>query len=421
MTTKKQELDNIVEQFNIQVENPVCFLNQETSKHFLNSSNTGDKYKLFMKASQLEAMKQLQEQIGRETQTSLKLITEKESFLPMLEADLYKAEDLYKKCQSVDKLRDKQRRLMREHVWAVVIEAEKELEAFQREKSKVVKSKEKIVEKIDEAKAAYLACLPEFERAKANVAAQSKASDEIGARGQVVETEFRQVSGQYKSTLLDIRKQEAQIEKKTKSKAELVNKLNEDKKNSRIDYEEEKRNKDAKVGEFKSKIKETYDLGKLKTQEALGYKATVDQNTKKINDLNFAVTDNERAIKNLNSDIEKFRRAKSDQLVRFGEFMPNLVGEVHRQFNAGKFKQKPLGPIGMYLQPREDKWTLAIEQCIAGTLMAFVCGNYEDERLMHQLIAKHVQLVHKRPRVIVTNFDTPLYDVSRYVSNLWKF
>jgi len=33
VSTKKQEVDNIVEQFNIQVSNPVCFLNQETSKH----------------------------------------------------------------------------------------------------------------------------------------------------------------------------------------------------------------------------------------------------------------------------------------------------------------------------------------------------------------------------------------------------
>jgi structural maintenance of chromosomes protein 6 len=53
VSNKKEELNNIVEQFNIQIENPVCFLNQETSKHFLNSSNPRQKYILFMKASQL--------------------------------------------------------------------------------------------------------------------------------------------------------------------------------------------------------------------------------------------------------------------------------------------------------------------------------------------------------------------------------
>ena len=53
VSSKKEELNNMIEQFNIQVDNPVCFLNQETSKHFLNSSNPKQKYVLFMKASQL--------------------------------------------------------------------------------------------------------------------------------------------------------------------------------------------------------------------------------------------------------------------------------------------------------------------------------------------------------------------------------
>ncbi len=53
VSRKKEELNNIVEQFNIQIENPVCFLNQETSKHFLNSANPNQKYILYMKASQL--------------------------------------------------------------------------------------------------------------------------------------------------------------------------------------------------------------------------------------------------------------------------------------------------------------------------------------------------------------------------------
>jgi structural maintenance of chromosomes protein 6 len=46
ISNKKQEVDNIVEQFNIQVSNPICFLNQETSKNFLNSSKETDKYQV---------------------------------------------------------------------------------------------------------------------------------------------------------------------------------------------------------------------------------------------------------------------------------------------------------------------------------------------------------------------------------------
>ena len=39
---------------NVQVDNPVSLLNQDTSRHFLQKNKPGDKYKLFMKATHLE-------------------------------------------------------------------------------------------------------------------------------------------------------------------------------------------------------------------------------------------------------------------------------------------------------------------------------------------------------------------------------
>ena len=38
----------------MQVDNPVSLLNQDTSRHFLQKSKPGEKYKLFMKATHLE-------------------------------------------------------------------------------------------------------------------------------------------------------------------------------------------------------------------------------------------------------------------------------------------------------------------------------------------------------------------------------
>uniref|UniRef100_A0A4W4GP45 Structural maintenance of chromosomes protein 6 n=1 Tax=Electrophorus electricus TaxID=8005 RepID=A0A4W4GP45_ELEEL len=55
---KKEELVSILDHFNIQVDNPISILTQEMSKHFLHSKGEGDKYKFFMKATQLEQMKE---------------------------------------------------------------------------------------------------------------------------------------------------------------------------------------------------------------------------------------------------------------------------------------------------------------------------------------------------------------------------
>ena len=43
---------------NLQVDNPVCILNQETAKNFLHSNNAQAKYKLFERATQMDVMHQ---------------------------------------------------------------------------------------------------------------------------------------------------------------------------------------------------------------------------------------------------------------------------------------------------------------------------------------------------------------------------
>lgn len=57
ISEKKEEVENITKHFQILVDNPVCVLTQEVSKNFLNSKNPKDKFKFFVKATQLEDVK----------------------------------------------------------------------------------------------------------------------------------------------------------------------------------------------------------------------------------------------------------------------------------------------------------------------------------------------------------------------------
>jgi len=46
ISKKREDLDRILDHFNIQIENPIVVLNQEVSKNFLWSKGAGDRYKV---------------------------------------------------------------------------------------------------------------------------------------------------------------------------------------------------------------------------------------------------------------------------------------------------------------------------------------------------------------------------------------
>lgn len=50
VSTKKEDLVNILDHWNIQVDNPVSLLDQDTSRHFLHSNNPTHKYKVCLTA-----------------------------------------------------------------------------------------------------------------------------------------------------------------------------------------------------------------------------------------------------------------------------------------------------------------------------------------------------------------------------------
>lgn len=57
VATTLNELNEILDQFNIQINNPCAILMQDTSRQFLTTQSAKDKYKFFSKATQLEQMK----------------------------------------------------------------------------------------------------------------------------------------------------------------------------------------------------------------------------------------------------------------------------------------------------------------------------------------------------------------------------
>lgn len=90
------------------------------------------------------------------------------------------------------------------------------------------------------------------------------------------------------------------------------------------------------------------------------------------------------------------QRSEQNRIYKFGQHIAELVADVERHAAQGKFKHKPKGPLGMYIDTRDFKYSLAIETCLGNLLHSFVCQNYDDEQLLYRLIREHIpQLVNQ--------------------------
>ena len=95
LATTKDELINILEQFSIQIENPISMLNQDTSRSFLATNNPNNMYKLFMKATHLEQMCQDYDQIDQALAKLKYVIAAKGNLTQEMEHEIKHLENIY--------------------------------------------------------------------------------------------------------------------------------------------------------------------------------------------------------------------------------------------------------------------------------------------------------------------------------------
>lgn len=127
VSAKKEELNDMVRHFSMQIDNPVCILNQEISRNFLNSKNPKDKYTFFMRATQLEQITAEYVMAREKYEYSRQVFEDKKESLPGLEKELksYKRRvDLLESCSG---LKTKLDTMKKELVWKVVEEKEEQL------------------------------------------------------------------------------------------------------------------------------------------------------------------------------------------------------------------------------------------------------------------------------------------------------
>lgn len=109
VSTQLRDLKRLTEALNIQVDNPICVLNQETARTFLNTDDTAKKYQLFMRATNLEMIRDQYNLSVKNQKATVATLNDKKKHLAELKKELDKWSKKMKTLESIDELEQKRR------------------------------------------------------------------------------------------------------------------------------------------------------------------------------------------------------------------------------------------------------------------------------------------------------------------------
>ena len=133
ITTRKADLDDICDYFALQIDNPMNVLTQDMARQFLNNSTPYDKYKFFMKGTQLEHLDGDYIIVEQNVDAIDADLYKKMQDVEVYRDEAKKAQDLHRLAQKNDELQRKLSELGAKIAWVQIETQESEVQKTERD------------------------------------------------------------------------------------------------------------------------------------------------------------------------------------------------------------------------------------------------------------------------------------------------
>ena len=387
VTNKKAELEDILDAFSMQIDNPMNVLTQDMARQFLNHSTPKEKYKFFLQGTQLENLNRDYQQIEQSLEAMNTKVEVKEADLKTLRHKMQELAQRARRAQNLEIMRDKERDRANQAAWArveeqekLVAEAESEIAAAD---DRITERQEKVARATDEYELADQA----REAAEQNVvditahlepAVQSQA--EAKETFNEVKEKIKKALGDQRQALSAVQTAEADVQRREDKKKLLQQRLDE-----------------VANGLYAEKVRER-DEAKTEHEKAKERYATHDSVLPQLNkELHAASVELEKAKKKaddarkgvavIRSTITRLQRGESNGMDGFPQ--PNKLRDLLDAIKRERgFREVPVGPIGRHVKLTASKWGRILEKQFGQALNGFVVTSKHDQTRLSSLMTK---------------------------------
>ncbi|KAK1753499.1 hypothetical protein QBC47DRAFT_386576 [Echria macrotheca] len=402
ISTKRQEIEDIVEYFALQVDNPLNVLSQDNARQFLNASTKAQKYKFFIEGVQLQQLDNDYRLIKENLDQMIAKVPDQEERVKHAEDVLKKAKRKKEAIEGNRQIRIKHRTLRNQLAWSQVIAEEKEL--AEREKAhaqaddKVAEAERAVQEKTealrveDEALERIVGALEtakdEVVKAREHQEAAAEAKEAMLAEMRTIVTEEREAQQTVEAVSANIKR----LEENIKAEEDRLEKANGEAHTAKLrELETEK----ARVQDIEKQIIE--NKAREPEFKKLFEDAKSELNTRE-NNLGRA----RERVTQVDSQIQNLKQKEPSKYSPYEAQIPHLISRIERET---RFREKPIGPIGLHVRLLKPEWSNVLESYFGRSLNGFLVTSHEDSRLLQDMIK---QIGLRDASVNVVKARTPL-------------
>nr|XP_009400681.1 PREDICTED: structural maintenance of chromosomes protein 6B-like [Musa acuminata subsp. malaccensis] len=382
VSNRKDELRELVEHFNIDVENPCVIMSQDKSREFLHSGSDKDKFKFFFKATLLQQVSELLQNIRTELSAANEIVDELESSIRPIIRELDELRNKIKAMEHVEEIAQEVQHLKKKLAWSWVYDVDREIQE-QNVKLEVLKERiptcqtriDKYTALVDELKGLLASKKAEIAHLMEKTSEARKLKDELQHCLSAATKDKLELEGEYS--------RENNMVRKLTHRVKLLEQQIHDIK------EQYKRNTQAEVSKIEEQMKKLQNevdiahtnFTRLQEEElSMSEKLSVARNA--TNEMSKEIDENERKYRELHSQIRQLQQRQTNRVTAFGgEKVLRLLKSIDRHHD--KFKSPPIGPIGAHVTlVNGDIWALAVDCAIGKLLDAFIVTNHKDSLLL---------------------------------------
>ncbi|KAK0611146.1 P-loop containing nucleoside triphosphate hydrolase protein [Immersiella caudata] len=386
ITTKRQEIEEIVEYYALQVDNPLNVLSQDNARQFLNASTKAQKYQFFVDGVQLQQLDNDYRLINENLENMIAKVPDQEARLKHAENELSEAKRKKEAIEGNHQIRVKHRILRGQLVWAQV-EAEERALKLRQEELAAAHAEIAAMENTVEGKRAELEAADEkLARLKQGI---EDAKTELKTAEEEAQEAERAYTGQKEvmaHLLVEEREAKLTLENAENSLADTQKKIEAEERRLEGTNGQAHSNKLQELEKAKKKVDDiTKELEENKAAEQ-GIKESDEDAEKRLGLKSRELDGKKREIvvaEGKISSLDKNLRSKFDG---YEAKVPDLLRMIS---DERRFRDKPIGPLGVHVKLLKPQWSAILESTLGRTLNGFLVTNNDDSRLLRDMM-KHI-------------------------------